>query len=68
MKILQQQLLAYMTQWRRAAEQGRVHADETDHLLVRGHIYGMSDGLDLAAEDVAKALQEFDLRNPVLPL
>jgi hypothetical protein len=38
--------------WRRTARQTRLAAGEIPNLLARGHMHGMSDGLDVAAEDV----------------
>ena len=38
--------------WRSTSEKTRVAAVEIPNLLARGHMHGMSDGLDVAADDV----------------
>ena len=44
--------------WRRTAISTRLAAEDVPNLLARGHMHGMSDGLDLAADDIEGALDE----------
>jgi hypothetical protein len=44
--------------WRQTGEKVRVVAMDMPHMLARGHMHGMSDGLDVAAEDVDKILDD----------
>ena len=44
--------------WRHSSRKTRIASVEITNLLSRGHMYGMSDGLDLAASDVDKLLDQ----------
>lgn len=44
--------------WRSMGKQTRDAAVEIPNLLARGHMHGMSDGLDVAADDVETLLDE----------
>ena len=46
--------------WRSTGDKAREVADELPNLLARGHLHGMSDGLDVAADDVDKLLNNPD--------
>ena len=46
--------------WRSTGDKAREVADELPNLLARGHLHGMSDGLDVAADDVDKLLDNPD--------
>jgi hypothetical protein len=46
------ELVKITTQWRLTAKKTRVVAGEIPNLLARGHMHGVSDGLDVAADDV----------------
>jgi len=52
MTELKQKLLMITKRWRRTALNTRLEAPDIPNLLARGHMHGLSDGLDLAAEDV----------------
>lgn len=45
---------------RSSGQQARVAAAEIPNLLARGHMHGVSDGLDVAAEDVDRLLDKPD--------
>jgi hypothetical protein len=47
--------------WRITGEKTRIAAEEIPNLLARGHMHGLSDGLDVAADDVDTLLDEPDL-------
>ena len=61
---LKLKLFKVTEQWRRTAISTRLAAEDVPNLLARGHMHGMSDGLDLAAEDIEGAL---DKDNPPAP-
>ena len=44
--------------WRLTGEKTRVAAVEIPNLLARGHMHGLSDGMDLAADDVDALLEK----------
>ena len=44
--------------WRLTGEKTRIVAAEIPNLLARGHMHGMSDGLDVAADDVDELLDK----------
>ena len=46
------ELVKIATKWRLTAKKTRVIAEEIPNLLARGHMHGVSDGLDVAADDV----------------
>jgi hypothetical protein len=58
MTELKQKLFKVTQQWRRTAINTRIAAAEIPNLLARGHMHGMSDGLDLAADDVEDTLNK----------
>lgn len=51
-------LIKITTQWRLTARKTRVVAEEIPNLLARGHMHGVSDGLNVAADDVDGILKE----------
>nr|AUN37631.1 hypothetical protein [uncultured bacterium] len=51
-------LLEMANLWRKTAQSTRGTAPEIPDLLARGHMHGLSDGLDLAADDIDKFLDE----------
>ncbi len=44
--------------WRLTGQKTRIAAVEIPNLLARGHMHGMSDGLDVAADDVENLLDK----------
>jgi hypothetical protein len=58
MTELKQKLYKVTEQWRRTARSTSVAAREIPNLLARGHMHGMSDGLNLAANDVEDTMSE----------
>ncbi|MEO8392197.1 MAG: hypothetical protein ABI700_04315 [Chloroflexota bacterium] len=52
MTELKQKLFKVTEQWRRTARSTRVAAEEIPNLLARGHMHGLSDGLDVAADEI----------------
>ena len=60
MTELKQKLFEITDNWRRTARKTRIVAEEIPNLLARGHMHGMSDGLDLAADDVEKVIDNKD--------
>ena len=55
---LREPLSAATAKWRRTAQKSRLEAEEISNLLARGHMHGISDGLDLAADDVDAILRK----------
>ncbi len=53
---LEQRLRLLSAKWRMAGHKTRIVAVEIPNLLARGHMHGLSDGLDLAADDVDELL------------
>ena len=51
-------LLKIANLWRKTAQSTRVTAPEIPDMLARGHMHGLSDGLDLAADDIEKFLDD----------
>lgn len=51
-------LIKITTHWRMTARKTRIVADEIPNLLARGHMHGVSDGLDIAADDLDVLLKE----------
>lgn len=49
---LRRELGKITAQWRLTAQKTRLVAEEIPNLLARGHMHGVSDGLDVAAEDI----------------
>ena len=62
---LKQDLRKLTEKWRLTGKQTRVAAVEIPNLLARGHMHGMSDGLDVAADDVDTLLEQLD--PPIAP-
>jgi hypothetical protein len=58
MTELKQKLFKVTAQWRRTAQNTRGAAKDIPNLLARGHMHGMSDGLDVAADDVEGVLNQ----------
>ena len=58
MTELKQKLFKVTKQWRRTARSTRGAAKDVPNLLARGHMHGMSDGLDVAADDVAELVNK----------
>jgi len=52
MTELKQKLIQITEQWRRTARSARQEVLGIQNLLARGHMQGMSDGLELAADDI----------------
>ena len=52
MMDLIQELRKLTEKWRSTGQKTRSAATEIPNLLARGHMHGMSDGLDVAADDV----------------
>ncbi len=46
--------------WRSTGRKTRLASLDITHLMARGHMNGMSDGLDLAADDVDTLLDAAD--------
>jgi hypothetical protein len=61
MNNLRLQLVKITTQWRLTAQKTRLVAEEIPNLLARGHMHGVSDGLDVAADDIDGLLDKDDL-------
>ncbi len=55
-----QQLRKLTEKWRLTGQQARESAVDIPNLLARGHLHGVSDGLDVAAEDVDLLLDKND--------
>jgi hypothetical protein len=55
---LKRELVKITTQWRLTARSTRVVAEEIPNLLARGHMHGVSDGLDVAADDIDGLLEK----------
>jgi hypothetical protein len=55
---LKRELVKITTQWRLTAQKTRVAAGEIPNLLARGHMHGVSDGLDVAADDIDGLLEK----------
>ena len=53
---LEHRLRLLTAKWRMAGSKTRIVAVEIPNLLARGHMHGLSDGLDLAADDVDELL------------
>ena len=51
-----QELRKLTEKWRSTGQKTRTAATEIPNLLARGHMHGMSDGFDLAADDVDNLL------------
>jgi hypothetical protein len=47
--------------WRLTGEKTRMAAAEITNPMARGHMHGMSDGLDVAADDIDTLMDEPDL-------
>jgi len=60
MTELKRMLFEVTDNWRRTARKTRIASEEIPNLLARGHMHGMSDGLDVAADDVDKVINEAD--------
>ena len=58
MTELKQKLFKVTEQWRRTAINTRFAAKEIPNLLARGHMHGMSDGLDVAADDIDEVVNQ----------
>jgi hypothetical protein len=52
------ELVKITTQWRLTAKKTRLIAGEIPNLSARGHMHGVSDGLDVAADDIAGLLEK----------
>ncbi len=61
MTELKQKLFEITDNWRRTARKTRIVAKEIPNLLARGHMHGMSDGLDVAADDIDKIINKDEL-------
>ena len=57
MTELDKQLTEIIKQWRQAAQGTRHEALGIVNLRAQGHLYGMSDGLELAADQIEKLLR-----------
>ncbi len=55
---LKQELRKLAKKWRATGQKSRLAAVEIPNLLARGHMHGMSDGLDVAADDVDMLLDK----------
>lgn len=55
---LKQALRKLTERWRSTGQKTRDTAVEIPNLLARGHMHGMGDGLDVAAEDVDALLDK----------
>jgi len=55
---LKRELVKITTQWRLTAQNTRVVAGELPNLLARGHMHGVSDGLEVAADDIDGILEK----------
>ena len=55
---LMQELHKLTEKWRSTGLKARDAATEIPNLLARGHMHGMSDGLDVAADDVDMLLDK----------
>ena len=51
-------LLQLASAWHREAHKARTAAEEMPNLLARGHLLGLSDGLDLAARQIGELLNK----------
>lgn len=60
MTNFQQSLHILTEKWRLTGKRTRVIAAQTTNVVARGHMNGLSDGLDLAADDVQKLLEKPD--------
>ena len=60
MTDLIQELRRLTEKWRSTGQKTRTAATEIPNLLARGHMHGMSDGFDLAADDVDSLLDKSD--------
>ena len=58
MTELKQKLFKVTEQWRRTARSTRFATKEIPNLLARGHMHGLSDGLDVAADDIEAVLDK----------
>jgi hypothetical protein len=53
-----QELRKLTEKWRSTGQKTRGAATEIPNLLARGHMHGMSDGLNVAADDVDSLLDQ----------
>lgn len=60
MAQLKQSLDTLTEKWRSTGSKTRLAVTGISNLLARGHMIGLSDGLDLAADDVKKLLEKPD--------
>ena len=60
MKNLTLELRKLTEKWRATGQKTRLAAVEIPNLLARGHMHGMSDGFDVAADDVEMLLDKPD--------
>ena len=58
MTELKQKLLEIIVQWRRTSRSTRREVLGIPNLLARGHMQGMSDGLELAANDIDEVVNK----------
>jgi hypothetical protein len=64
MIALKIQLRKLTKNWRQLAGKSRLASDEIPNLLARGHMQGLSDGLEVAADDIDNLLEPID---PIVP-
>jgi len=53
-----QELRKLTEKWRATGQKTRDAATEIPNLLAQGHMHGLSDGLDVAADDVDSLLEQ----------
>ena len=67
MTDLIQELRKLTEKWRSTGQKTRDAAAEIPNLLARGHMHGVGDGLDVAADDVDLLLDKPELPIPPAP-
>jgi len=58
MTELKQKLFKVTQRWRRTAINSRIAAKQIPNLLARGHMHGMSDGLEVAADNIDEVVNK----------
>ena len=64
MTDMSEALRKLVEEWRSVAKVTRNEADAIPHLMARGHMNGLADGLDFAGDDVERLLAGHDRPTP----